>query len=217
MPEVTIVHSVELRDHVGFVPTFNESVGLSDQLKIILPSIPLPPELVWYLKNHPSQAYWPLMQDMSIKVQRIRRVTTDVYVLSEDINTVKDAIESITSYVGEALRWERSSVGLDINSLNNDAMFEDMMVPRSSAGDIYDPEWHNGLVRAIKKLVDVARKWWPLRLGPEAKSLLREKNVGDIIEPDDHNNKKDVLTNVVNTLMVLGGFIVVLMEPAGGG
>jgi len=217
VPELTIVHSIELVDHVGVLPTFNESVGLSDQLKIILPKISLPDEVVYALKNSKAMNYWPLMQAMSIEVQKIRRVNAGDYVLSEDINQPKKAVVAVLDYVDEALRWEGSSVRDDVSSLRYDAYGELYMVPEARAGEIYDVEWHNALVRAIKKVVDIARKWFPLRLGPEAKSLLREKKPEDLIEPDDHNNKRDVLENAVNTLMQLGGFIVVLMRQPGGG
>ena len=212
MPRIVIVERLGLSDAVGELPTINESVALVDQFKLILPKIPLPDYVVYALKNSKAMYYWDMMQSMSIEVQKIRRVKTGDYVLHEDINQPKTAVDAVIHYVEEGLRWEPGSVAEDVEADKDAAAREHARVPVAETGDIYDVEWHNGLVRAIWKLVDAVRRWWPLRLGPEVKSLLREKRPDDFIEPDDHNNKRDVLENVVNTAMMLGGYIVVLLE-----
>lgn len=215
MPAVTLSEKIYLVDSIGYVPTVNETIGISDRLFIFLPKITLPPEVVDALRSHPSQKLYQYMQTASIEIQKIRIVSEKDYVLAEDINQPKSAINAVIDYLNEAMKWDSSNVVNDAMSDVFDAQFAVMMVPEAKAGDIYDPDWHNNLVAAIKALVRAVRRWFPVKLGPEITTNLVERKRGDIIAPDDHNTKRYVLDNVYNVMSYLSGFIIVLMEYQG--
>ena len=209
---ITIATRIYTSDATGYLPYINESISLDESFKLITPSISLPEQVVWYLRSARTQNYYQLMQRASINVQRIRSVDVDMYVLSDDIISVADAIRSMLDLMNEFIRWDNSTLSTYASSAKFDAEMSLLTVPTPSAGDILDVEWHNAMVDAIKKIVDIVRMYMPTRLGPETKSLLRKKKPEDIVEPDDHNNKRDVLVNALNAVYRgISGIVVVLL------
>jgi len=207
-----LIDTIGLSDYCGVNGPFNESITISDNIAIIIPVVELPPEAKHALKNHPTQKLWQLLQNASIEIQKIRTVTENDYVLAEDVNRPKKAIEALLDVVGEIESYDPCSDDMGVFNSLFDAYISLAFVPKVMAGDIYSADIHNALVSTIKKLVRLVRKWLPLRLGPEATTNLVERSDDELIIPEDHNAKKRALTNVYRAVSYLSGIIVVVME-----
>jgi len=209
---IVLEETVTIADITSVTPSLPEMIRLYDTIIVIVPRIQLPSEVINALRTHVSQKIYDRMQTMSIDIQGIRTVKEGDYVLVEDIESPKKAILSSISYFREILKWENSTVSTDIDKEISGAKQEINSIPEIKAGDVIDPEHHNALVRAIKKLFHGTRKWFINKLGPEIMTNLIERKMKDIITPDDHNNKKRVLENIYNVASRVSGVIVVLCE-----